>query len=68
VHGNSYGNSNMNYSNSNLGSMQMQNYNTAKNEEVLKTRRDIRELLRDYEKKKEIEKKEKDITLTQLNV
>jgi len=60
-YGNNYGNSNMNYSNSNLGYMQMQNYNTAKNEEVLKTRRDIRELLRDYEKKKEIEKKEKDI-------
>ena len=58
-YGNSNSNSNSNMNYGNLGSMQ--NYNTAKNEEVLKTRRDIRELLRDYEKKKENNTKEKDI-------
>jgi hypothetical protein len=60
VNSNMY-NPSMNYGNNMLGSMQ-----NIKNDELLKTRREIREWLRDYEKKNEIERKELNINDWQL--
>ena len=69
-YGNSMYNSNMNYG-SNMYNTSMPNsrfspMQNVKNEELLKVRRDIRELLRDYDKKKESENKEKSINDWQM--
>jgi hypothetical protein len=62
-------NSTMNYGSMNYANTPSSRFSpiqNVKNEELLKVRRDIRELLRDYDKKKENEKKEKSINDWQM--